>query len=255
MLTEQTTKNKKTHTGKVIKIELVAKDFFLISFTASDIDKILPGQFVSILCDNLTLRRPFSVAGFDIQTKEISIFFKLKGAGTKYISSLQVGDNIDFIGPLGNNFKIDNKKALLIGAGVGFAPIFYLAEKIENKLVIGAFTTKEDVPSNISYDTVITNDGSLGKQGTILDHIEALINEFKPQKIYACGPEIVLKVLAEIGEKHSIETELAMEKIMACSIGVCRGCVIQIKDNNGAIKNATICHDGPVFKGEEIVWH
>ncbi len=254
MLKEQITKNKKTHIGTVLKSESVAKDLFLISFSAPSIEEIKPGQFISILCNNLTMRRPFSVADFNPETKEVSVFFKLKGEGTKYISSLRVGDNIDFIGPLGNYFKIENKKALLIGAGVGFAPIFYLSKYMPDALCVGAFTSKADIPTNIDCDVLVTNDGSVGKKGTILDHLDQIIEEYKPQKIYSCGPEIVLKGIAQTGMKYAIETELAMEKIMACSIGVCRGCVIKVKDVNGNIKNATICKDGPVFKGEEVVW-
>ena len=278
MLKEKT-KTKKTHLGKVTNIEFAARDLYLISFTSNDITNIQPGQFVSILCDNLTLRRPFSVAGFCKETKEISVYFKLKGEGTRYISSLRIGDNIDFIGPLGNGFHFEDeedKKSLLIGAGVGFAPILYLKQFLPKATLVGAFTSSADIPSPFGrgwnplarnelrdsgegfinyneFDEIVTNDGSQGKKGTIIDHLNDYINTYKPEKIYACGPEIVLKAVAEAGKKSGIETEVAMEKIMACSLGVCRGCVIQIAEQ-GMPKNATICHDGPVFKGGEVIW-
>ena len=82
---------------------------------------------------------------------------------------------------------------------------------------------------------------------------KVLINDYQPEIIYACGPHIVLKLVSQLGEQYGIETQVAMEKVMACGIGVCRGCVIDIK-KDGKVVNATVCKDGPVFKGSEIVW-
>ena len=79
------------------------------------------------------------------------------------------------------------------------------------------------------------------------------LEKIKPEKIYACAPDIVLKKISEIASKYGIETEVALEKTMACGIGVCKGCVIKVI-KNGEIQNATICHDGPVFKASEVVW-
>ena len=82
---------------------------------------------------------------------------------------------------------------------------------------------------------------------------EKLIKEKNIEVIYSCGPTVVLKKIAEISEKFNIECQLAMEKVMACSIGVCRGCVIKLIRDNETIQ-ASVCKDGPVFKGSEIVW-
>ncbi len=258
MLVEKNLKSKKLHEGTVTKVKDVAENLSIISFKSLNIDTIESGQFVSILCDNLTLRRPFSVYDFDKKTQTVSVIFKHKGKGTAYLSALKTNDEINFIGAMGNGFKIEDKKTLLIGAGVGFAPISYLkkslqAKNIEN-LFVSAFMKKIEIPSITNFDRVVTNDGSAGLKGTILDYLDELVEEFKPEKICACGPHVVLKAIAKYGEKHEIDTELAMEKVMACSIGVCRGCVIQIRDKNGDVKNATICHDGPIFKGSEVVW-
>ena len=248
-------KTKKIQKGLVNELTRVSKSLYLIRFTPHTPVDIKPGQFVSVLCDNLTLRRPFSVMGYEDGV--ISILFKKKGAGTTYISNLKQGDEIDFVGPMGNGFNIERKKSLLISAGVGSAPVFYLHKKMEElgveNFFASGFVSKEEIPSNLEFDMVTTDDGSEGKKGSIVNYVEGLILSFNPEKIYCCGPEIVLKLIVQTAEKHSIKTEVAMEKVMACSIGVCKGCVIKIK-KDGKIQNATVCHDGPVFDGGDVVW-
>ena len=248
-------KTKKIQKGLVNELTRVSKSLYLIRFTPHTPVDIKPGQFVSVLCDNLTLRRPFSV--MDYEDGVISILFKKKGAGTTYISNLKQGDEIDFVGPMGNGLNIERKKSLLISAGVGPAPVFYLHKKMEEldvqNFFASGFVSKEEIPSNLEFDMVTTDDGSEGKKGSIVNYVEGLILSFNPEKIYCCGPEIVLKLIVQTAEKHSIKTEVAMEKVMACSIGVCKGCVIKIK-KDGKIQNATVCHDGPVFDGGDVVW-
>ena len=248
-------KTKKIQKGLVNELTRVSKSLYLIRFTPHTPVDIKPGQFVSVLCDNLTLRRPFSV--MDYEDGVISILFKKKGAGTTYISNLKQGDEIDFVGPMGNGFNIERKKSLLISAGGGSAPVFYLHKKMEEldveNFFASGFVSKEEIPSNLEFDMVTTDDGSEGKKGSIVNYVEGLILSFNPEKIYCCGPEIVLKLIVQTAEKHLIKTVVAMEKVMACSIGVCKGCVIKIK-KDGKIQNATVCHDGPVFDGRDVVW-
>ena len=159
-------RTKKIQKGLVNELTRVSKSLYLIRFTPHTPVDIKPGQFVSVLCDNLTLRRPFSV--MDYEDGVISILFKKKGAGTAYISNLKQGDNVDFVGPMGNGFNIERKKSLLISAGVGSAPVFYLHKKmdelgIENFFASG-FVSKEEIPSNLEFDMITTDDGSEGKK-------------------------------------------------------------------------------------------
>ena len=246
---------KKIYKAKVSEIKQVAATSYFIEIQADTLIDVNAGQFISIYCDGLTLRRPFSV--FSNNNGKIGILFKERGKGTKYIKSLKVGDSIDIIGPLGNSFNIKNKKALLVGAGIGVAPISYLKEKldekgIENYFVCG-FQNKEEIPSSVKIDKICTDDGSYGEAGSVLNYLQWLIESYNPEVIYACGPYIVLKNIAQLGIKNGIETQVAMEKVMACGIGVCRGCVINLK-KGGQIVNATVCKDGPVFDGSEVVW-
>lgn len=248
-------KLKKQHKAKIISIKQVSLTQYYMTFMPLDSFEAEPGQFVSILCENMTLRRPFSIADFD--GSEIGVLFKLKGKGTEYLSNLHVGQEIDFIGAMGNGFKIENKKSLLIGAGVGVAPVFYLKKELEKRrienLLIAGFQTEKEIPEGFDIDKISTDDGTFGLHGSIVNYVREAIESFQPERIYACGPHIVLKLTAEIAQRYNIPCEVAMEKEMACSIGVCRGCVIKVKDG-GSVKNASVCQDGPVFKAEVIEW-
>ncbi|MBR2069590.1 MAG: hypothetical protein IJ877_07525 [Candidatus Gastranaerophilales bacterium] len=231
--------------GTIKYIGEIAKDTYKMGII-SDLKQIKAGQFVSVLCPNKTLRRPFSASGFE--NGILSILFKLRGEGTEYLKNLKYGNNIDFLAPLGNGFDIKNKKSLLIGAGIGIAPMLFLKNElnkrnIENYLISGFKEVGEIVKG--SDETIVG--------GSVLDNIENLIEKFKPEIIYSCGPSIVLKLVSELGIKKSIETQVALERVMACSIGVCRGCVIKLIKNN-ELTNASVCKDGPVFKGDEVVW-
>ena len=233
--------------GKIHTIEKVSIDAYKLVIK-SDLDNVKAGQFISIYCPTQTLRRPFSVADFDKENKLTTVIFKLKGDGTKYLKELKQGDEINFLAPLGNTFTIENKKALLVGAGIGIAPMLFLKKElnkknIENYLITG-FKTQDEIISGSDENIV---------GGSVLDSIDKIIKEKNIEIVYSCGPQIVLKKLGEICANNNIESQLAMERVMACSIGVCRGCVIRVMKND-EVTYASVCKDGPVFKGSEIVW-
>lgn len=241
---------KKNLKGEIVSIAKVCDGVYEFKIK-SNLEQIKPGQFYTILCPPKILRRPFGTADFFKNpdgTSTLCGIVKLRGDGTKYLSTLKIGDSVEFNAPLGNGFNIENKKSLMIGAGVGVAPLLYLKkilnEKgIENLLISGYKSDQEVIPC---ADFVRVG-------GTILDDIEEKIAEFKPEKIYTCAPTIVLKLATEIAQRHGLDCEVAMEKTMACAMGVCRSCVIEVKKGD-AIKNATVCSDGPVFLGSEVVW-
>ncbi|MCD7740450.1 MAG: FAD-binding oxidoreductase [Candidatus Gastranaerophilales bacterium] len=248
-------KIKKIYKATIVKRERVSVNSYYIEIECDKPVEAKAGQFISIYCNNLTLRRPFSV--FSNNEGKIGILFKERGKGTAYIKSLNTGDFIDIIGPLGNGFNIKNKKSLLIGAGIGAAPVAFLKSKLDKEnienLFISGFLTRNEIPDCITVNKIYTDDGSIGEKGSILDYVEEHILNYKPQIMYTCAPYIVLKSIAQLGIKYNIETQTAMEKVMACGIGVCRGCVIDIM-KDGKIQNAAVCKDGPVFSGNEVIW-
>ena len=249
-------KHKKLNKGEVTHIARVANEMFLIKIKTAPDFSSKPGQFISILCDGHTMRRPFSI--MDFENGEISVLFKKKGDGTAFISALKVGDTVDFIGAMGNGFSLNNDRILLVGAGVGVAPVYYLKKYLKDGVrLIAGFQNAGEIPSCLKneIDFISTDDGSGGGQGkgSIIDFLEEQISRYQPDRICVCGPHIVLKLVSEIAATRKIPCEVAMEKTMACSIGVCRGCVITL-NKNGKLENASVCKDGPVFSGEEVVW-
>lgn len=235
----------KKYAGKVHNIKKVSSDAYKLEIL-SDLKNTNAGQFISILVKNKTFRRPFSIADFD--NNILTILFKLKGDGTKYLSSLKIGDSIDFLAPLGNKFELFNKHSLLIGAGIGIAPMLFLKKELTRKNIknylISGFKTREEIIEG-SDETVIG--------GSVLDNIDNIVKEKNIEIIYSCGPKIVLKGVSEIAKNNNIECYVALEKIMACSIGVCRGCTIKLNRNNEIIR-ASVCKDGTIFKGSEVIW-
>lgn len=246
---------RKNHIGTIKELKKVNKNVYLIKIFAPTLVAIQPGEYISILCEGLTLRRPFSVADFENNT--VTILMKKRGEGTRYLSELKVGDRVEFSAPLGNTFKIENKKTLLIGAGIGVAPLIYLNKKLSETgaktYFVAGFLTRDDIINTFTPDFASTDDGSNGNKGSICDYLEKIIAEFKPEKIVSCAPHPVLKIVSEVSLKHNLECEVCMEKVMACGIGVCRGCVIKVKQGD-AIVNKTVCKDGPVFAGKEVIW-
>jgi len=237
-------------TGKIKSVEQQSIDVYKLEIL-SELKNAKAGQFISILCKNTTLRRPFSISGFEKNSEKESvttILIKLKGKGTTYLSNLKSGDTVDFIAPLGNGFNIKNKNSLLIGAGIGIAPMLFLKKELEKQNIqnylISGFKNENEIIEG-SNETVIG--------GSVLDNIEKIIDEKNIEIIYSCGPSIVLQKISEICKKKNIDSQLAMEKVMACSIGVCRGCIIRLLKNNQPTQ-ASVCKDGPVFIGSEIIW-
>lgn len=200
-----------------------------------------PGQFISVLIPDKTLRRPFSISCFE--EGKTTVLYKLKGEGTSYLSSLKKESEIDFLAPLGNAFDTKGvKSALLIGAGIGIAPMLFLKSKLNIKnFLIAGFKQESEIIKGADKTVV---------GGSVMDGIDGLIEEFKPDTIYSCGPSIVLQLVCEAAKRNGLMAQIAMEKVMACGIGVCRGCVIELQNGN----KASVCKDGPVFRGDTIKW-
>ncbi|MEI7475333.1 MAG: dihydroorotate dehydrogenase electron transfer subunit [bacterium] len=244
----------KIHKAKVIQNTKLSDDIYRLELVA-DLEEVNPGNFISILCEGKTLRRPFSIAGF--KYNKLEILYKVKGDGTIYMSELRPNDKVDFIGALGNSFSINNHKSLLIGAGVGVAPIKFLSEKlsekgIDNKIIAGLQTNITDLlPKN---STLYTNDGSSGLKGSVLDNLEQEIIEYNPKIIYTCGPKIVMETAVKLAKKYNLQIETALERDFACGVGACMGCIVEIIEEDGLV-NKRICKDGPVFDGRKVIWN
>jgi dihydroorotate dehydrogenase electron transfer subunit len=260
---------KKDSRARIIRKESWG-NYFLLSLESPQIARdAQPGQFLMVRPTMEThplLRRPFSI--FSADGTRVAIFFQKIGLGTRLLSEKREGDDVDIIGPLGTGFTLqrgrDDDQAALVGGGRGIAPLYFLARKLRAeggsvKVFYGGkslsdLPTRERFEKNGIVLSCATEDGSFGKRGLVTEVLEAERNEgFSASQIYACGPEPMLKKIAEIAATRNIPAELSLESVMGCGFGACWGCVKKIKKDN-AIGWHKICEEGPVFKAKDIVW-
>lgn len=209
---------------------------------------LIPGQFFEVMPPNAEhLRVPVSI----YDAKEVLRFmFKKVGKKTRALSQLERGDYLDVIGPLGNGFTVmEQGKALLVSGGIGYAPLFFLKEKLEKKGISTIFLHGGRTFSDVGFgaeDQIYTDDGSAGNKGFVTEGLLNLTAENEFSRAYICGPEIMMRKCVEL-LRGKIKMQVSLEAYMACGVGVCKGCVKKI---NGTYK--TVCKDGPVFDGEEV---
>ena len=189
------------------------------------------------------------------ENNRLKVVYRTVGEGTKELAKKDVGKTLNVLYPLGNGFPlVKGKNVLLIGCGMGVAPMLYLAKKLANDntlTIILAYQNKElaylyKAFDNLGNVIITTDDGSLGYKGNVLEYLKD--NKLHFDTLYACGPMIVLKNL-DLKYRDIKEGYLSFEERMACGIGACYGCVINTK--NGYKR---VCKDGPVFKLGEVVY-
>jgi dihydroorotate dehydrogenase electron transfer subunit len=262
--------------AKILSRKEVASKIYLMSVKTPEIaQEALPGQFIHIKCSKDSyplLRRPLSIHRIDKEKGEIFILFQVTGEGTKLLADRTLGDDLDIMGPIGNGFNIypKSKKIVIIGGGIGVAPLLALCEESirqgkEVRVLIGALK-KELVIGEESFKIlgakveVSTDDGSYRYKGLVTDLLERMIKEgWLADQIFACGPKPMLKKISEIALQANINYQVSLEERMACGIGACLGCVckIKIKDKREykvKYEYKKVCVDGPVFLGNEVVW-
>ncbi len=240
--------------------ELSSSIFSLVlSADASLLDNFLPGQFVKVkvsLGFDPLLPRPFTVHA--IRDSAFEILYQVVGRGTKGMTGLKPGDEVEFFGPLGKPFPKIEGPYLACAGGVGVAGFGYLCQgkhlafPLPEKLLYGARTStqlvKLDFFSTLIPVEVATDDGSLGFKGTVLDLLIAELKKKSYQAILACGPKPMLRAIAELGRTYGVKTFLVLETLLACGTGYCLGCAVP-RRGGGYFK---LCVDGPTFDAEEI---
>ncbi len=213
-----------------------------------------PGQFIHIKIGDAShlLRRPISIAGTDSGRGLLTIYYRVVGVGTEWLSTLHVGDVVDCAGPLGRAFSETNGHTIAVGGGVGIAPMLFAAQKAPEKqmtVVIGGRDEKDAFPSTLRELIVMTDDGSFGQKGFTTDALPKLLETGDVKKVITCGPAIMMRKVAQLAEAVNIPCEVSLERRMGCGTGGCLACVADKADGSGHVK---VCKDGPVFDSREV---
>lgn len=245
----------------------VSADYYLLSVAAPQVAlSALPGQFVLFRCGTRYdpfLRRPLSIHQVKRERGEVSFLYQVRGVGTRWLAGRNKGDAVSMLGPFGRGFTFSGrgKRGILVGAGVGVAPLLFLAGELSAldwKLVIliGARTRegilRAEVFKHYGNVKIIAEDGSTARQGTILDLFREEVEEAHWEMIYACGPVAVLKGIQKISKETGIPAQIALEERMACGVGACLGCVCEGATGE-TVRYLRVCQEGPVFDSHEVI--
>ena len=246
----------------VRSVENLSPKHVLIKLTDHQpLPEMLPGQFVEVRVDgspSTFLRRPISINFVDKESNELWLMVAMIGDGTRQLGRLQAGDTLNCVLPLGNAFTMPaakDEKVLLVGGGVGVAPMLYLgaalhAQGIQPTFLLGGRTAQDllelDLFNKYGRVCVTTEDGSLGEKGFVTNH--SVLNEHF-DRICTCGPTPMMKAVAHYAKEHDIACEVSLENLMACGLGACLCCVEKTTEGN-----LCVCKEGPVFNIHRLLW-
>lgn len=224
--------------------------------------EMIPGQFVEVRIDgspDTFLRCPISINYVDRAKNEVWLLVQIIGEGTRRMSTYRVGEMINLILPLGNGFSIPAKqqaRCLLIGGGVGTAPLLFMGEMLKQKgytpeFLLGA-RSKADLMQLDDFRrygivNITTEDGSMGEKGFVTDHF--ILREEPYDYIYTCGPKPMMVAVARYAASVGTICEVSLENTMACGIGACLCCVEQTQEGH-----VCVCTEGPVFNIKQLKW-
>lgn len=248
----------------VTAVERASKRHVLVRLTHPEpLPDMLPGQFVEVRVDGSPttfLRRPISINNVDREHNELWLLVAPVGDGTRTIASLHEGDTLNCVLPLGNGFSVPSETAgqsvLLVGGGVGIAPLLYLGRQIKAAggtptFLLGARTTGElselDLFSSVGRVLITTEDGTEGERGFVTQHSALRVEHF--DRICTCGPKPMMMAVARYARQSDTPCEASLENMMACGLGACLCCVEKTIEGN-----LCVCKDGPVFNINRLTW-
>jgi dihydroorotate dehydrogenase electron transfer subunit len=263
--------------AEVVWNRRLSPDYNVLALYAPAIaGSVEPGQFVMIKTSDgqdPLLRRPFSV--FEIMRDDrlsptgFTILCKRIGTGTQQLYSTGAGQRLACLGPLGRPFSLVGPpvEAWMIAGGVGLAPFATLAERLlEGGCTVSLFYGARRGNELFALDTfermavrviVATEDGSCGARGLITQPLADQLRDRSPRMplmLYACGPEPMLQAVAKVAATHGRPSQLSMERVMGCGMGGCFSCVVRVPTEEGGTRYVRSCIEGPVFRGEDVVW-
>lgn len=242
-------------------VEAVRLNAFAYSFTleAEGMTPEGPDQFVHVKCGHSRLlRRPISIC--DWEENLLRIVFEVRGEGTEWLSRRKAGDRLDVLGPLGRGFRMDREgRYLLVGGGIGVPPMLGCAKwTAERSTAVLGFRSADramlskDFQKSCKEIFLCSDDGSIGRHGFVDAQVRDILEKDKDfTAVLACGPKPMLKSVAAVAAGFGVPCQVSMEERMACGVGACLGCAIQMAD--GTMQH--VCKDGPVFDAGEVDWN
>ncbi len=237
--------------------------YVLLKLTDSEpLPEIRPGQFVEVKVEGSQqtfLRRPISINYVDREKNQLWLLIQTIGEGTKALARLKEGDTLNLVFPLGNGFSPiseSDEKVLLVGGGVGVAPLLEYGKYLEENYVkpvflLGARSSADllelDYFRSIGDVYITTEDGSEGEKGFVTQH--SILSKEKFSRISTCGPKPMMMAVAKYAKANGIPCEVSLENMMACGLGACLCCVEKTVKGN-----VCVCKEGPVFNIEDLTW-
>lgn len=234
-------------------------DTFLLVLYSAELPEIKAGQFVNVKVENSPstfLRRPISIHNVEPEKGLLYLMIKIAGKGTARLSTLRSGEKLNIVLPLGNWFSQPKEgRCLLVGGGVGIAPLLHLAKELKAKgikpIILIGTRSKTDIVLKEEFEKYAsvyysTEDGSYGEKGYPTQH--SILKEHFDH-IYCCGPLPMMKAVARYAYSNHIDCEVSLENMMACGIGACLCCVNDTKEGHKCV-----CTDGPVFNINDLKW-
>ena len=266
----------------VTSAEHLSDKHVLLKLTHKDaLPEMLPGQFVEVRVDNSPttfLRRPISINFVDFKRNELWLLIAAIGEGTRHLyNNIKVGDTVNCLLPLGNGFssitvddndvaeednhkvqssKFKVQRVLLVGGGVGVAPLYFQGMKLKEQgiepiFLLGARSAKDlielDLFKNLGPVYITTEDDSAGEKGFVTNH--SILQREHFDLIQTCGPKPMMKAVAAYAKENNTECEASLENMMACGLGACLCCVEKTKEGN-----QRVCKEGPVFNIKKLLW-
>ena len=249
---------------RVTSVEQLSERYLLLTATnpAGPLPEMHPGQFAQLRIDESKetfLRRPISLHCVDYQRNEVGFLIQKVGKGTASLWEKRPGSTLNAILPLGKGFTMPKsleQKVLLVGGGVGIAPLLFMGTEMQKMgakptFLLGA-RSKSDLLRLDAYRAcgdvyVTTEDGSEGEKGFVTQH--SILQREKFENIAVCGPKPMMLAMASYAKQTGIPCEVSLENMMACGLGACLCCVEDTKDGN-----VCVCKEGPVFNVEKLKW-
>ncbi len=239
--------------AEILSNEEVAEKIYRLTVDAPSLERnARAGQFVQVkISDEFTLRRPLGIAS--TISGHVKIFYRVVGRGTETLSTKKTGEHLNILGALGNGYSTREGKVLLVGGGMGLAPLLLAAEKFSADVLMGGRNQgevlfwQEEFKPHADKIFITTDDGSYARKGFAVDLLPDILAAENYSAILTCGPEIMMRGVAKFAHEKNLPCEVSFERRMACGLGACLSCSIDTL--NGRKK---VCKDGPIFNAKEV---